>query len=74
MIKNWNVTLRWAHLLAGLAISGYFFFLPEDGYSAGVNNVYKFGVVGFVFWTGIIKWQLPRIRRWMKSRRAGAAA
>jgi hypothetical protein len=26
--------------------------------------VYKFGVVAVVFWTGIIKWQLPRIARW----------
>ena len=72
-MKNWNVTLRWLHFLAGLAISGYFFLLPAEGYSATVNNVYKFGVVGFVFWTGVIKWQLPRIRRWMKSRRAATA-
>jgi hypothetical protein len=72
-VKNWNVTLRWLHFLAGLTISGYFFLLPADGYSATVNNVYKFGVVAFVFWTGVIKWQLPRIRRWSKARRAAVS-
>jgi hypothetical protein len=30
-------------------------------------------VVGFVFWTGVVKWQLPRLRRWSK-RRAEARA
>jgi hypothetical protein len=67
-MKNWNKILLWAHFLVGLSISGYFFLLPEEGYSSTVNNIYKFGVVTFVFWTGIIRWNLPRIRRWMKKR------
>jgi hypothetical protein len=71
-MKNWNVILRWVHFAAGISISLYFFLLPADGYSDTVNNIYKFGVIGFVFWTGVIKWQLPRIRRWTKGRRATA--
>jgi hypothetical protein len=63
-MKRWNKGLRWVHLAFGLSISAYFFLLPADGYSDAVNNVYKFGVVAVVFWTGIIKWQLPRIARW----------
>lgn len=73
-MKNWNSILRWVHFLAGLLISGYFFLLPADGYSDTVNNVYKFGVITFVFWTGVIKWQLPRIRRWNKKRKGAATA
>jgi hypothetical protein len=42
--------------------------MPADGWSDGFNNVMKFGVVGFVFWTGVIRWNLPRIRRWKKNR------
>jgi len=67
-MKTWNTSLRWVHFLFGLSISGYFFFLPADGYSAAVNNVYKFGVIAVVFWTGVIKWQLPRISRWRQRR------
>jgi hypothetical protein len=63
-MKTWNKALRWVHFLFGLSISAYFFFLPADGYSDTVNNIYKFGVIGVVFWTGVIKWQLPRIARW----------
>ena len=63
---NWNKTLRWAHFLVALSITYYFFFMPSDGWSDGVNNFYKFGVVSFVFWTGVIRWNLPRIRRWRK--------
>jgi hypothetical protein len=63
-MKTWNKALRWVHLLFGLSISAYFFFLPADGYSDAVNNIFKFGVIAVVFWTGIIKWQLPRIARW----------
>ncbi len=73
-MKNWNVILRWAHLLAGLLISAYFLFMPEQGWSDAVNNAMSFGVVSFVAWTGIIKWQLPRIRRWSKRRAAARAA
>ena len=58
----------------GVAISFYFLAMPADGWSDSVNNVYKFGVVGFAFWTGIIMWNLPRIRRWWKGRKAVPAA
>ena len=71
-MKNWNSILRWVHFLAGLSISYYFLFMPAAGWSDGVNNLYKFGIVGFVFWTGVIRWNLPRIRRWSKRRRATA--
>jgi hypothetical protein len=32
-----------------------------------------FGVVGFVFWTGVIRWQLPRLRRFFRRRREARA-
>jgi hypothetical protein len=32
--------------------------------------VYRFGIVSIVFWTGVIRWNLPRIRGWSKSRSA----
>jgi hypothetical protein len=72
-VRNWNSILRWVHLLSGLLISAYFLFMPDDGWSDGVNNAMQFGVVSFVAWTGIIKWQLPRIRRWSRRRSAGRA-
>ena len=27
------------------------------------------GVLAIVFWTGIIKWQLPRIKKWNRNRK-----
>ena len=72
-MKTANKVLRWVHLLFGLSISAYFFFLPAGGYSDAVNNVFKFGVIAVVFWTGIIKWQLPRISRWRARKRIKAA-
>jgi hypothetical protein len=71
-VKNWNKILRWVHFLAGLSISYYFFFMPDEGWSDGTNTLYKFGIVSFVFWTGIIRWNLPRIRRWLKRSSATA--
>jgi hypothetical protein len=71
-MRNWSKILRWVHFLAGLSITVYFFFMPADGWSDGVNNVYKFGIVSFVFWTGVIRWNLPRIRKWSKGRTASA--
>lgn len=73
-MMNWNKILLWAHFLVGLSISYYFLAMPEDGWSDGVNTLYKFGIVSFVFWTGIIRWNLPRIRRWTKRRKAAASA
>lgn len=71
-MKNWNKSLRWIHFIFGLTISGYFFLMPSEGWSDTINNVYKFGIVSIVFWTGVIRWNLPRIRRWSKSRSAAA--
>ena len=65
--------LRLVHFLAGLSISFSIFFMPDDGWSNAYNNIMKFGVVGFVFWTGVIRWNLPRIRRWRAKQRAQAA-
>ena len=69
---NWNEGLRWIHFLFGLSTSGYFFLMPADGRSDTVNTVYKFGIVSIVFWTGVIRWNLPNTHRWSKSRSATA--
>ncbi|MDX1659848.1 MAG: hypothetical protein R3343_13590 [Nitriliruptorales bacterium] len=71
-----STTLRWIHFAFGLAISGYFFLMPDGGWSDTVNSVYTFGVISVVFWTGVIRWQLPRIRRWraQRARAAGPSA
>ncbi len=66
ILMNWNKTLRWSHFLVGLSVTFYFFTMPEDGWSDTVNNIYQFGIVSFLFWTGVIRWNLPRIRRWSK--------
>ena len=31
-------------------------------------------VLGIVFWTGIIKWQLPRIKKWNRNRKKSKVA
>ena len=31
-------------------------------------------VMAIVFWTGIIKWQLPRIKKWNRNRKKAAAS
>ena len=64
--------LRWVHLLAGLFISYYFIFKPDGGWSDGFELFVGQVVVNFVAWTGIIKWQLPRLRRWRARRRAAS--
>ena len=64
--------LRWVHLLSGTLISAYFLFMPDGGWSDTVNTVMSQGVVTFVAWTGIIRWQLPRYRRWRARRRTSA--
>jgi hypothetical protein len=69
-MKNWNKILRWVHFLAGLSISYYFFFMPAFFNDTATTEIYTFGIVSFVFWTGIIRWNLPRIRRWSKNRSA----
>jgi hypothetical protein len=69
-----STTLRWIHFLFGLSISGYFLLMPDSGWSDTVNTVYTFGVISIVFWTGVIRWQLPRIRRWRARQLRAAAA
>lgn len=69
-----NDWLRWVHFLAGLSVSFYFFAMPSDGWSDGVNTLYRFGVVSFLFWTGVIRWNLPRIRRWRARKRIPASS
>ncbi|MDC3278428.1 hypothetical protein OAV06_03755 [Acidimicrobiia bacterium] len=66
-MKNWNSILRWVHLFFGGAINGYFFYTVVLGNTATemmVNLVMLSG--GLAFWTGLAKWQLPRIRKWRK--------
>ncbi len=67
-----STVLRWIHFLFGISISAYFLLMPAEGWSDAVNNAYKFGVIGIVFWTGVIRWQLPRIRRWRATRARAA--
>ncbi len=67
-----STVLRWIHFLFGLSISGYFLLMPADGWSDTVNGVYRTGIIGIVFWTGVIRWQLPRLRRWRAQRARGA--
>ncbi len=59
-----STALRWVHFLAGLNLSFYIFFQPDDGWSDPYESITRFGVVSFVFWTGVIRWQLPRYRAW----------
>jgi hypothetical protein len=64
---NWNSILRWVHLFFGVSINGYFFYTVVLGNTATemmLNLVMLSG--GLAFWTGLAKWQLPRIRKWRK--------
>jgi hypothetical protein len=69
-----STVLRWVHLLFGLLISAYFLAMPDGGWPDWVTTAIGNGVVAIVAWTGIIRWQLPRLRRWRARRRAKAAA
>ena len=68
-----STVLRWVHLLAGLLISVYFLFMPDGGWPPAFESFVGQIVVAFVAWTGIIRWQLPRYRRWRARRRAAAS-
>lgn len=72
-MKSWNKILFWFHFSGGISISAYFFLLPAEGYSDTVNSIYKYGVIIFVFWTGFIRWNLPRISRWRAKRKTASA-
>ena len=39
-----------------------------------VTMVMGNAVMAIVFWTGIIKWQLPRIKKWNRNRKKAAAS
>ncbi|MDP7043864.1 MAG: hypothetical protein QF807_07605 [Candidatus Thalassarchaeaceae archaeon] len=75
MARNWNTVLRWIHLGFGFGISFYFgaiTFSGDTGYwndRPEVTNFVATAVLGIVFWTGIIKWQLPRIKKWNRNRK-----
>ena len=56
---NWNTILRWIHLLFAMMISVYF---------GRITMFVRQIVMAIVFWTGIIKWQLPKIKKWNRSR------
>ncbi len=64
--------LRWVHFLAGLNLSFYIVFQPDAGWGDPYGSFVKFAAVPFVFWTGVIRWQLPRYRSW-RARRRGLA-
>jgi glutathione S-transferase len=68
-----STVLRWIHIGIGLVLSYYFMFKPDDGWSDGFENFVATVVISLVAWTGIIKWQLPRIRRWRRRWQARGA-
>jgi hypothetical protein len=63
--------LRWVHLLSALLISYYFMFKPDGGWPDSFELFMAQNLVPFVAWTGLLKWQLPRLRRW-RARRSAA--
>lgn len=64
-----STALRWIHVVAGVLISYYFLFKPDGGWSDGFELFMAQALVPFVAWTGIIRWQLPRYRRWRTRRK-----
>ena len=80
LARNWNTILRWVHLTFGMMISVYFARITFTGNTDAWDNdpwVTMFvgqAVVAIVFWTGIIKWQLPRIKKWNRNRKKSKAA
>jgi len=75
LAKNWNTILRWIHLIFGMMISAYFARITFTGNvnawedQEWVTMLMGQGVLAIVFWTGIIKWQLPRIKKWNRNRK-----
>jgi hypothetical protein len=74
LARNWNTILRWVHLTFGMMISVYFARITFTGNIDAWDNdpwvtmIVGQAVVAIVFWTGIIKWQLPRIKKWNRKR------
>ena len=75
MARNWNTILRWVHLIFGFCFSIYFgaitfnndidFWDDQPWVTMTMGTV----ILGIVFWSGIIKWQLPRIKKWNRNAR-----
>ena len=80
LAKNWNTILRWVHLIFGIMISAYFARITFTGNvnawddQEWVTMLVGQGVLAIVFWTGIIKWQLPLIKKWNRNRKKKQAA
>ena len=72
---NWNTILRWIHLLFASMISIYFARITIFGETWSDEETMFVGqiVMMVVFWTGIIKWQLPRIKKWNRNRKVNTA-
>lgn len=80
LARNWNTILRWVHLTFGMMVSIYFaritFTGNVDAWDADpwVTMLVGQAIMAIVFWTGVIKWQLPRIKKWNRNRKKKAAA
>ena len=80
MARNRNTILRWVHLTFGMMVSIYFaritFTGNVDAWDADpwVTMLVGQAIMAIVFWTGVIKWQLPRIKKWNRNRKKKAAA
>ena len=80
MARNWNTILRWVHLGFGMIISVYFARITFTGNVNAWDDNPEFtmfvgqAVMAIVCWTGIIKWQLPRIKKWNRKRQKAKAA
>ena len=79
-MANWNTRLRWIHLIFGMMISVYFARITFSGdinawdEQPWVTMIMGNAVMAIVFWSGIIKWQLPRIKKWNRKRKKAAAS
>ena len=79
MTRNWNTILRWVHLIFGMMISVYFARITFTGdvnawdENPEITMLMGQAVMAIVFWTGIIKWQLPRIKKWQRKRKKAKA-
>ena len=74
-MANWNTRLRWIHLIFGMMISVYFARITFSGDinawddQPWVTMAMGNAVMAIVFWSGIIKWQLPGSRSGTESGR-----
>ena len=79
LARNWNTILRWVHLTFGMMVSIYFaritFTGNVDAWDADpwVTMLVGQAIMAIVFWTGVIKWQLPRIKKWNRNRKKKSA-